>query len=308
MRQDRSGVSQTPPYTLLARFYDPLTPGAPAMNRWARRRILGRLLPRVRSACDLGCGSGTTAIDLARRGIAVSAVDASPGQCRAARAKARRAGVPLRVLNADMRRFTLPRPVDLVLSEFNALNHLPRKADLAPTFRRIARALRPGGWLYFDVNMWPTYRQHYPVARWVEGPGFCLTTHGGFDRRRGRAWLICEWFVRERRTWRRYRERIDDVFWTHAEIRSALRRAGFTRIRSWDGARISHSGHAAPPGVRPVRPRGESVAASTCRVDHPGAGGPGSDPGAGHRAARVGGAQVNQGVAELVLAVAGRGV
>ena len=238
-------VIETTPYTLLGRFYDRLTRFAPAMNRRARRRVLGRILPRVRSACDLGCGSGTTAVELARKGIEVWAVDASPTQCREARAKARRARVPVRVLNADMRRFSLPEPVDLVLSEFNALNHLARKADLAPVFRRVARALRPGGWFHFDVNMWPTYRDYYPVARWEEGPGFCLTTHGGFDRRRGRAWLVCEWFVREGRVWRRYRERIEDSWWTHAEIRSALRGAGFTRIRSWDGTRIR------PPVVKP---------------------------------------------------------
>jgi SAM-dependent methyltransferase len=229
---------KTPPYTLLARFYDQLTRSAPAMNRRARRKVLGDILPRVRSACDLGCGSGTTAIELARRGLKVFAVDSSPAQCRGARAKIRRARVSVRVMNADMRRFSLPEPVDLVLSEFNAINHLARKADLLPAFRRVARALRPGGWFYFDLNMWPTYGHYYPMTRWEEGQGFCLTTHGGIDHRRGRAWAICEWFVREGRAWRRYQERIEDAWWTHAEIRSALGRAGFTRIQSWDGTRI----------------------------------------------------------------------
>jgi hypothetical protein len=48
-------VVTTPPYTLLARFYDELTRDAPAMNRHARRKILGAVLRRVRSVCDLGC-------------------------------------------------------------------------------------------------------------------------------------------------------------------------------------------------------------------------------------------------------------
>jgi len=51
-----------------------------------------------------------------------------------------------------MRTFCLPEPVDLVTCEYNALNHLPQKADLARTVRAVARALRPGGYFYFDVN------------------------------------------------------------------------------------------------------------------------------------------------------------
>jgi len=228
----------TPPYTLLGRFYDHLTQGSPEMNRVARRKVLGKILPRVRTACDLGCGTGTTAVDLARLGIKVYAVDASREQCRLARRKVRIAGVPVRVIHADMRVLSLPEPVDLVLSEFNALNHLGRKSDLLPVFRRVAQALCPGGWFYFDVNMWPTYKRFYPETRWDEGPGFCLAAHGGYDRKRGRAWVLSEWFVHENGAWRRYQERIEDAWWSHAEIRSALRQAGFSRIQSWDGTRI----------------------------------------------------------------------
>jgi hypothetical protein len=38
-----------------------------------------------------------------------------------------------------MRSFRLPEPVDLVLCEFDALNHVPRKADLARVARAIVR-------------------------------------------------------------------------------------------------------------------------------------------------------------------------
>jgi len=70
------------PYGLLARFYDTLADYAPAMNRHARERILGRILDQARSACDLACGSGETALALARRGLRVYAADFSPTFCR----------------------------------------------------------------------------------------------------------------------------------------------------------------------------------------------------------------------------------
>jgi len=98
-RSTRSGSSY------LGRFYDAVTRGSPDMNRHARKKVLGRILPRIRSDCDLGCGTGTTAVELARGGRRVHAVDASPTQCRQARARAREARLPVRVLCADLRSF-----------------------------------------------------------------------------------------------------------------------------------------------------------------------------------------------------------
>ncbi len=230
------------PYRLLARFYDQLTREAPRMNRHARAKVLGKILSRSRTVCDLGCGTGTAALELARRGLTVYALDLSPEMCRQARRKVRRLPARwrarIRIRRADMRRFRLPERVDLVLSQFNPINHLPRKSDLGRAFGAVARALRPGGWFCFDINTRRTYEKFYSMTRWEERPGFCLVTRGGFNRRRGSAWLDLEWFVRRGVVWRRTRERIGDTFWTDGEVRRALRRAGFERLRSWDGTRV----------------------------------------------------------------------
>jgi len=230
------------PYGLLAHYYDELTRGAPRMNRLAREKILGRILRRARTVCDLGCGTGTAAIELARRGLTVSALDLSTKMVRRARHKV--GGLPARlrsrivVRQADMRSFRLPQPVDLVLSQFNPVNHLPRKSDLVRAFRAVARALRPAGWFLFDVNTRRTYEQIYSMTRWEEKPGFCVIYHGRFNARRDKARLNLEWFIREGAAWHRYRERIEDTCWSDAEIRRALRRAGFRRIRAWDGVDV----------------------------------------------------------------------
>lgn len=226
------------PHTLLARFYDQLTAYAPAMNRHARRRILGRILPRLASVCDLGCGSGETARDFARRGVKVFAVDNSPTLCRIVRQKARQALLPMHVLRADMRRFQLPEPVGLVTCEFAALNQLPQEHDLLPTLRAVARALRPGGYFLFDVNTCKAFAEQIPKAEWVETRDFKLVIRGGYDRRRRRAWLNFEWFLPEGQRWRHEREQVPHICWSDGEIRRALRRAAFDHIRHWDGVDV----------------------------------------------------------------------
>src|ERR1700752_2491787 len=103
------------PYALLAHYYDVLCGYAAPLNRHVRGHILRTVLPKVQSVCDLGCGSGETALELARRGLEVHAVDSSPVFCEAVCASARRAKLEVAVHCDDMRDFTLPHPVDLVL-------------------------------------------------------------------------------------------------------------------------------------------------------------------------------------------------
>ena len=65
----------------------------------------------------------------------------------------------LNVIQADMRTFRLPEPVDCVASEWGPINHLRRKADLRKITRSVARALRPGGYFYFDLHQRRLFRR-----------------------------------------------------------------------------------------------------------------------------------------------------
>ncbi|HSW50786.1 MAG TPA: class I SAM-dependent methyltransferase, partial [Bryobacteraceae bacterium] len=224
------------PYRWLTQYYDEIfgTMRSPADQ--ARERLLRRVWPKVASACDLACGTGTTALILARRGITTYAVDLSPSMCRLTRMKAARARLPLRVLQADMRSFRLPEPVDLVTCEFDALNHVPRKGDLGKVARAVARALHPGGHFFFDVNNSLGFKRYWTGAFWTEKPGVVLVTRSGHSRKADRAWCDVEWFIRQGRLWRRHSERVEEVCWDAAEIRFALQNAGFDRVRAWDAA------------------------------------------------------------------------
>lgn len=109
----------------------------PELLRYLEGRPPGRAL-------DLGCGTGTNALTLARYGWQVTGVDFSAQAIRAARRKARRAGLAVDFRQADVTRLDdLEGPFDLVL-DIGCLHGL----DAAARRRYAAslrRWLRPGG-------------------------------------------------------------------------------------------------------------------------------------------------------------------
>jgi SAM-dependent methyltransferase len=222
-------------YRWLAKYYDHLFELRRPFEA-ARERVIGPLLPRVEAACDLCCGTGTLALEFARRGIKTFAVDLSPDMCRIAREKARQAALPVRVLRADMRDFRLPQAVDLITCEFDALNHVPQKRDLRRVVKCVARALRPGGHFAFDVNNRLAFQRVWPLTLFLEKDPVALVMHGGHKPGTDKAWSDVEWFVREGKCWKRHHEHIEEVCWTGGEIREALSSADFDRLRSWDAA------------------------------------------------------------------------
>ncbi len=238
------------PYHWLAKYYDRIFTAHHPWTAAAHDTVLGPILPKIKSACDLACGTGTTALRLARRGIRVFGVDLSPVMCRLARQKVHKARLPLKIICADMRGFRLPEKVDLVLCEYDALNHVPRKSDLARVARAVSRALRPGGHFYFDVNNRLGFESYWKGTVCVEKRGIFLVMNNGYDAARDRAWVECDWFIREGPLWRRHRERVEEVCWSSLEIKRALRQAGFKQIRSWDSVRFFKTAREVTPGCR----------------------------------------------------------
>lgn len=232
------------PCRLLARFYGPLVGEfAIGMNRHARAKILRNHWKGIASACDVGCGSGGTAVDLAQRGIAVDAVDLSPAFVRATRARARAAGVRVRARVADMKSFRVPAPVDLVLCEFSAMNFLEERRDVAKVFAAVARALKPGGLFLFDVDTQRTLAKYESVF-FVDRADFKLVQKGTLEDGGRRARFDHDWFFRDdskrsgrraRATWRHEHEVLWNSCWSESELRRALRRAGLTPLASFDG-------------------------------------------------------------------------
>lgn len=119
--------------------------------QWARY-VLSLLPERKLALVDAACGTGALAIPLALAGHTVTCVDISDDMLRVASEKARLAGLNMPFVRQDMRRLSLPRRVDAVVSACDGVNYLLSAADAEAFFRAAFDSLKPGGVLLFDVS------------------------------------------------------------------------------------------------------------------------------------------------------------
>ena len=129
----------------LAEVYDPLDPDRSDLDVYVEMAIeLG-----ARSVLDVGCGTGTFACMLARRGIEVTAVDPALASLDVARAKPGADAVVWLLGDAT----TLPAMcVDAAFMTANVAQVFLTDDAWAATLRAIRAALRPHGTLVFETR------------------------------------------------------------------------------------------------------------------------------------------------------------
>jgi len=127
------------------------------------RVVEAGLLPG-RSVLEMGCGTGTNAIELARRGYAVTAVDFVPAAIDRARRKATEAGVDVDFRVGDITTLPLEGPYDVLFDL--GLYHGIRQRDLAGFLGVLDRVARPGTrWLSIAGNAKEPLDPGPPVVR-----------------------------------------------------------------------------------------------------------------------------------------------
>ncbi|MBC8503488.1 MAG: class I SAM-dependent methyltransferase [Anaerolineales bacterium] len=109
----------------------------PELHEFIEANLPGRAL-------DLGCGTGTNVISLAKNDWDATGIDFAPKAIRSARRKARRAGVKAQFLTQDVTQLdNIEQPFDLVLDIgcFHSLDSQGQKEYR----KNLDRLLKPGG-------------------------------------------------------------------------------------------------------------------------------------------------------------------
>jgi SAM-dependent methyltransferase len=138
-------------FNQLSEFYDLMIPFAEAVER--KKNILEKIIaPGKKFAADLGCGTGTDSIALAKLGMKVSAFDPSLEMVNRARKNANIASEIVSIYNHSISEIPsdFNYKFNLVISLGNTFANIHKK-DLTASLKKCFDLLRKGGTLFIQV-------------------------------------------------------------------------------------------------------------------------------------------------------------
>ena len=186
---------------------------------------------------DLGSGTGSMTLELARRGYDMTGVDCSPEMLDVARERAEAEGLGDKMLwlCQDMRSFELYGTVDVAVCCLDGINHLTGSGDLAKCLDLVHNYLVPGGLFIFDVNGRYKFENIYGTSTYaMEEKGSVCVWQNYYDPKT----RLCDFYITlfAEENDGRY-ARYDDVqrerMYTLRSLYTQLRRAGLEPIGAY---------------------------------------------------------------------------
>lgn len=222
------------PYSVLAAGYD-LVMAHVDYEAWAD--YVDHLIDRHHDApneiVELGCGTGSLALELERRGYRnMLATDRSQAMLDVAERKAREAGARLRFARKDFLDFSLENPADVLLLLYDGLNYLLEPENVARLFRQSYGALAANGVFLFDQSTPAnSLRNELDFADRGEHDLFSYERTSRYDAETRLHTTTLDLIVRGRR----FRERHVQRAYTIDEIRKLVTDAGLHVEAAYDG-------------------------------------------------------------------------
>jgi SAM-dependent methyltransferase len=182
-------------------------------------------LPPQAKVLDLGCGPGAHAIAMGGRGHRVTGVDRSRRLLDRARLDAKKRGIAVEWVEADMRNFRRPSFFDLVCSLYTSFGYFDDRGNRM-VLENILASLKPGGAAFLDLIGRETTARQWQEHRQIEVEGVL------YDERRRIAddWsaLISDWVVIRGGTRKSFR--VKQRLYAGTEIRDLLLSVGFAKV------------------------------------------------------------------------------
>ena len=155
-----------------ARYYDAVYDEKPYARECdvVEQVVATALGPGPWRILDAGCGTGSHAVELARRDHDVTGVDRSDAMLEVARSKPDARDV--RFVQGDIRTLDLGETFDVAVCLFGVLSYQLTPADTAAALRSLRAHLQPGGILAVDYWYGPAVLIIGPTAKqreWTDG-------------------------------------------------------------------------------------------------------------------------------------------
>jgi cyclopropane fatty-acyl-phospholipid synthase-like methyltransferase len=161
-------MSEGNSYQHFAFLYDVLMDEAP-YEKWLdffQKKVSGHL-NSAKSLLDIGCGTGTLAIQLAGQGFNVTGVDLSDEMLAVSASKLAETDQRITFVQQDMRQLQLGQTFPIATAFCDVINYLESFEDVKETFSSVYDHLDDGGLFLFDVH------SVYKMDHIFQGASFC---------------------------------------------------------------------------------------------------------------------------------------
>jgi 2-polyprenyl-3-methyl-5-hydroxy-6-metoxy-1,4-benzoquinol methylase len=182
---------------------------------------------------DLGCGVGRHSLELARRGYRVTGVDRTAAYLQPAREKAAAEGLPLELLQADMRHFSRPGAFDAAISMCTSFGYFEDPAENRQVVENLFHSLRPGGAVVLETIGKEILARIFQAHDWREMPDGTLFLE---ERKVARDWTWMEnrWILVKPDGQRR-EFAVNHAIYDGAGLRRLFLAAGFEAVAIYGG-------------------------------------------------------------------------
>lgn len=225
-------VSDMANYEGLAKIYDMMMLGVD-YEAWADYVLEAANAAGVKpqKALDLACGTGSTTIPLAKRGIKMAAVDLAPAMLDIANKKTREAGLNVDYYQKNMLDMGFDPEFDMVVSFQDGINYLTEPGDFRRLSAEVAKALNPGGVFIFDLNLVDKYSDSETTV--IDLDDMYMVYENQYDQKE-KIWHIkVTGFVPEGDLYRRFEEEHQEKNHDIDEVREALSAEGLDIFALW---------------------------------------------------------------------------
>jgi len=183
---------------------------------------------------DLCCGTGQLAQVFLERGYKVSGIDLSEDMLFFAKEnnKAYLQSGQADFFIGDAVNFNIDKSFGLVVSTYDAINHLENEKDLISCFKSVFSHIVPEGYFIFDLNM----RAALENWKWhsidiIDRRDLMMVSRGIFDKHHGKAYFKWSGFVQTSNgLYERFEQTVFNTVFDSERIEQILREVGWKSI------------------------------------------------------------------------------
>jgi len=126
---------------------------------------------------DAGCGLGRISVELAALGLDVTGVDIIQSELDAARDSAEAEGVPLTLINHDLRSYRAPEQFDCAINLYTSFGYCATIEEDMKILKNIADSVKTGGTFIMECTSRETAIMYFTAGEEFERADYKVVTH-----------------------------------------------------------------------------------------------------------------------------------